>query len=346
MKVRLRSRLSEYPVYLDSSNEPVPWTEAVLAVPAGGTAPVRVEIVPDQRTGSAMVTSVFAWQDAKNAPRHEGLELGPVRLISPGLQFVSNSLETGMSLGETLALPVVIALLGWILQQIHQNHVQERQAWASMLPISHDNNINLYIPLISGITTFQGVLEAEKQGSDDADEAFFFLLFCFRRMREIDKGFYLMDRTGEKLVTDCWNEFQGKALEWLEPYEQLSLLLDIMSPDESFSRYRRKIQRRGLEAEGTKLQGKFQAWRVAARPDFDLLFLLCGLLDFEVNRIYKFWYGSLPEFPDCGEVLTRLEQGQPELVEAVRKYAKNFPKDSPQGVGDGGGAAAGTIRAS
>jgi hypothetical protein len=145
----LRPRLKDYPLYKDGAQTPVPSQGAGLVVPAGGTSEARVEIVPFERTGSSMVTSLFQWRDASGAQRHEALDLGPIRLTSPWLQFFSNTLDTGTSLAQTVALPLLIALAGLALQQVYQRYVHERQAWASMLPISHENNVPCRKPSFS-----------------------------------------------------------------------------------------------------------------------------------------------------------------------------------------------------
>jgi hypothetical protein len=331
----LRPRLSDYPLYKDGAKTPVPSQGASLLVPAGGTSEARVEIVPFERTGSSMMTSLFQWKDASGAQRHEALDLGPIRLTSPWLQFFSNTLDTGTSLAQTVALPLLIALAGLALQHIHQKYVHERQAWASMLPISHEINLTLYIPFVSGISTFQGYFEGlEAKGSEEegsvaaSEEALFFLLFCFRRFREMEKGFYLTDRDGEGLVTECWNRFRDRAVEHLMPYESLSALLDIMSANESFSRYRRKLSRANLKVQFNQIRECFEDWSKTP-SDFDLLFLLSSLLGFEVNRIYKFWYGSSPGFPDCAKLLQRLEISDGDLVQRVRAYAEVYARKEP-----------------
>jgi hypothetical protein len=332
----LRPRLSGYPLYWDSAKTPVPSQGASLMVPAGGTSDARVEIVPFERTGSSMVTGLFQWQDASGTQRHEALDLGPIRLTSTGLLFFSNALDTGTSLAQTVALPLLIALAGLALQQVHQRFVNDRQAWVSMLPISHENNLTLYIPFVSGISTFRQHFEAFLKGpqgntevyEETTDVALFFLLFCFRRFREMEKGFYLADRDGEDLLTDLWDRFRDSAVARLSPYESLSTLLDTMSANESFSRYRRKIAKAGLSNQFGKMRKAFEDWSKTP-TDFDLLFLLFRLLGFEVNRIYTFWYGSPPEFPDCAALLENLQASHPDLVQRVRDYREAYAKKEP-----------------
>lgn len=324
-------RLSDYPLYKDGAKTPVPSQGASLLVPAGGTSDARVEIVPFERTGSSMVTGLFQWQDASGTQRHEALDLGPIRLTSTWLLFFSNTLDTGTSLAQTVALPLLIALAGLALQQVHQRYVHERQAWASMLPISHESNLTLYVPFVSGISTFQRYFEDLKGAEDDketGDEALFFLLFCFRRFREMEKGFYLADRDGEELLTDFWNRFRSLAVKRLTPYEDLSALLDVMSANETFSRYRRKLAKADLTNQFGEMLNAFKYWSKAP-ADFDLLFLLSLLLGFEVNRIYKFWYGSSPEFPDCEALLQSLQENHADLVQRVREYGEDYTRKEP-----------------
>jgi hypothetical protein len=150
-------------------------------------------------------------------------------------------------------------------------------------------------------------------------------------MREVDrKGWiYLMDREGESLVGDCWNRVIDQVLEHLQPYEELSSILDVMKADETFSHYGKKI-RSLLSDKAETLEANFWTWATGPKTcDFEVLFLLEVLLTFEINRIYKFWYGSDPPFPfeKCEKALRRLEAGggEDELATRIRAYARKFP---------------------
>lgn len=329
-----------FPLYVDDSAQPRPARSTALMIPAGGKVDARLEIAAFQRTGSSMVTSLFQWVDTKGAAQHLAFEVGPIRLSSPWIQFFSNSLDTGLSLAQTVALPLVIALFGLLLQQLHQDSVQERQTWASMLPAQQEKIAKLYLPFISSVETFDGWLKTdnpalrppqEQTPEWRCDEAFFFLLFSVRRIREVDKNgwFSLMEKEWESLLSHLWDGFADRILARIKPYESLSALLDFMAPDETLSSFGRKLRRKAagsLRDTAIAVESQFQDWRREAAEDFALLSLMTHILEFEMNQVYRFWYSKPPEFPRkaCEDLLVKLER-RPEnqaLGEEVRDYLK------------------------
>jgi hypothetical protein len=324
--IRLRSALFEAPGF----ELPPHRDHEVLA---GGSVIVREDLIPRRRSGAAMITALFTWRDAAGALQKQAVALGPVRFTSSLLEALSNAAATLLSLLKTLALPVVLAMLGYILQQRQQDLVQERQAWASMLPVSHENNTKFYIPMLGGIRAFGTRLKEfakDPTKNDLCKQACFFLLFTFRRMREMEKkgsGFYLMDRTGEELVASCWDAFWDRMRIELHPYEDVSALLDAMGPNESTSSHKEKMKAAGLEDKVQEVEDRFARWAKGSKAkDFSLLLLFSVLLEFELNRIYKFWYGSEPTFPTraFAELLSDLRSDFPGLSAAVETYVAKF----------------------
>jgi hypothetical protein len=327
-------RPGDFPVYLHADQQPRSWAGTKLTVPPGGIETARTELVPLRESGSSLISAIVSWNEAQAAPIDEGVELGPVRRASPGLQFVGNALDTATSLVQTLALPLVLALLGWWLQQNQQSYVQERQAWASMLPISHKNNVMLYVPLTTGIATLEAYLPRKSEISEeDLKQGCFFLLYCVRRVREVDANgwFYLLDREAEDLCAYCWDVFRDTLLERIKPYETVSRVLDVMSPNETYSKFLRKRERLTEIAKAAgSVEKQYRNWvQEEKERDFVPLFLLRELLLYEINRIYEFWYGKPPEFKAdrCRELLKKLEDTGGEagkLAEGVRKHYQEF----------------------
>ncbi|MBW8874008.1 MAG: hypothetical protein JF614_03525 [Acidobacteria bacterium] len=309
----------------------LPLSAARVRVPAGRRLTLWVEMTPAERQGLVFVTGSFAGKVGQK-PFQETVELGPIRLASPGLQVAAQVADSLFSLVGTLALPLALALLGWYFQQRQQWLAQERQAWNTMLPISHKNNIDLYVPLLSGLLTLKSRL-AEFRGmrtQESCREVCFYLLFSMRRMREIDSsgGFYLMDRMGESLLVQCWSTFLVQARSEL-PMDSVRELLDLMGPAETFAGYQRKLAKSTKRKELVEaIEKRFQNWAGGTPRALGLeaLKLLYAVLDFELNRIYKFWYGDDPIFPaeDCRELFTILQPGFPELGGQVECYVQKL----------------------
>jgi hypothetical protein len=341
-----------FPFYLPgAADKPVPLSKAGLEVPAGGSTYFWVEMAPAWWSGSSMVTSVFQWRSASGETSLQPLDVGPVRLTNPVLGVASNGVETFMSLVETFAIPLGLALVGWLLQGKLQELSRQQQAWASMLPESHKNNSEMYLPLIKDIMMFSNRLKKYEDGAGEEQcrEAFFFLLLAMRRMREVGArgGFYLKDRKGEKVVALCWNTFVPRLTRNLDPYEDLSSVVDSIKLDESYSRHRGKVERLpNLEAKRVVLQQKFHGWIDDVHPrdkrDFCLVRLFRLLLDFEINQIYEFWYGAPQDFPfeECEKELKSLKNGSPDpefesIVSAIESYSQAFRKAAAAGSARG-----------
>ncbi|HEX2641864.1 MAG TPA: hypothetical protein VHU81_02650, partial [Thermoanaerobaculia bacterium] len=281
-----------FPFYLaGTTGKPVPLSKATLQVPAAGSTYFWVEMAPAWWSGNSMVTSVVQWRSGSGETFLQPLDVGPVRLTSPVLLVASNAVETLMSLVETFAIPLGLALVGWLLQGKLQELSRQQQAWASMLPASHKSNSELYLPLIKDITMLSNRLKRYESGGgeEQCKEAFFFLLLAMRRMREVGAGggFYLKDRKGEKIVALCWNAFVSRLTRNMDPYEDLSSVVDSIKLDESYSRHLDKVRRLpNLEAKRVALQQKFRGWVDGVHPrderDFCVIRLFGLLLHFEI----------------------------------------------------------------
>ncbi len=133
--------------------------------------------------------------------------------------------------------------------------------------------------------------------------ALFHLLSALSRVRKIQKhgGYYLEDRDGENLIILCFDTFRSRLYEHLSPDPAtLSAVLDHIKPDDSLSTFQATF----LRPENAPLKAMLQdlgknlvTWAKVRSQDFELLFLYAVLLDFEVNRIYFFWYGNKEPFP-------------------------------------------------
>src|SRR5260370_3052563 len=226
--------MAAFPVHrADRSSDRTLSSEVVWERPRGSSRTSWVEIVATERSGDYMVTAAFSWTGPHGEARAETIELGPLRACSPRLALTASLKDFAISTTRLL-IPVLVLVLGFAFQYRQQQLVQQRQAWATMLPLSHQNNFNLYLPALSSIASFQSRTrrwETTKE-AEHLRDAFFFLLLSVRAMREVDQkgGFYFTQRKGERLVSACWGDFTDAVLQHLTPYEDLTALADAMYP--------------------------------------------------------------------------------------------------------------------
>jgi len=305
-----------FPIHrADRSHDQVLSSGVLWELPPGSSRTIWVEMVAIERSGDYMVTAAFSWTGPHGEARAETIELGPLRARSPRLELTASLKDFAISTAPIL-IPVLVLVLGFAFQNRQQQLVQQRQASAAMLPVSHQNNFNLYLPALSSIASFQSRTRRweNSQKAEDLRAAFFFLLLSVRAMREVDQkgGFYLTQRKGERLVTACWGDFAQAVLQHLTPYEDLSALVDAMEPSYSLSRFTRKLTNRiALQGMLIDLEIKFASWATST-VDLDILYIFWRLAEFEINRIYTFWYGTPEVFAlqDCKPYLERLAQSE------------------------------------
>jgi hypothetical protein len=267
--------------------------------------------------GEYVITAGISWTGPQRVERFEGLDLGPVRVRSRQRERLAQLLGLIGQL-TPVVVPISVVLLGFLFQSRQQRYTHERNAWAAMLPVSHKNNNDLYVPLLSDVKTFRARLGELGAGAndDEVEEAFFYLLQIFGNMRQISLqgGFYLQQRAGEELVTDLWSVFLRRVRAHLKPPLALSAAIDRVGAKDSFSSYRRKRERldRALKKEGSAAQAtggklpaetdpvaerarlfaEFKTWACGSKSELEILFLFESVLSYEMNRIYVFWYGS------------------------------------------------------
>ena len=171
---------------------PVTGTIALAEIQPNASCTLAVETVVTADAGEYMLTAALSWTGPQQAPRFEALELGPVR-IRQQRERVAGLLALVVQL-TPIFVPVSLALLGFWFQQRQQKFIYERQAWATMLPVSHEYNSTFYLPLLSAIRSL-------KKNLGEPSEGFFYLLLTIRSMRDVSSkgGFFLKERTGERL---------------------------------------------------------------------------------------------------------------------------------------------------
>lgn len=254
--------------------------ETSITLAPGEALPMTVDLLPDSRFGKFVFRADGTWYrvEAGRPSSPWNLDLSDVELISPFHDFLAHTIKSLVSILGILALPALLALAGaWFQQrqqrlalekQDHQRKIDhERQAWAKMLPVSHKNNVELYLPLISGALTIRyeydewkkltgsGGNTPETPTREDDEKAkknavrriLFYILFSAKRrwiINEEGGGYYLRSREGEKLV--IWTLADGFLYDGLcsnlIEAEDLNRLVESLEPTETLASYLRRIQ--------------------------------------------------------------------------------------------------------
>jgi hypothetical protein len=244
-----------------------------------------------------MLTAWFIWSGSGGEPHGEVLELGPVALRSGWLEQTAAWKDFALA-AAPLVIPILLLALGFQLQSRQQRFVQERQAWAAMLPLSYKNSTRSYVPLIGTIRTLEwrlSLYHGKKDNPSLRQSAFFFLLLAVRGSRTVDAngGYYLQDRQGEKLIARCWDLFLESLYEAFDPYEGFSSVVDTVKPQDSVSSFAARARASSeLQAKVSALEVPFAAWVDKSEQPCSALVLASVLLEFEINRINQFWYGE------------------------------------------------------
>jgi hypothetical protein len=328
--------LPGFPAHIMDRRSTIAPSSALPEIKPGFSQTFWVESKAAGRSRDSMLTAWFTWTGPLGEPHDETLELGPLRLRSFWLEQTAAWKDFLIALAPLL-LPVGLAFLGFIFQSRQQRFVQERQAWASMLPFSHKINMSFYVPLSTAISSFDEELhDFRKCGEDLKKEelnksAFFYLLAVVKELRRVaDVGYYLQYRAGEKLVAHLIDDFREDLRQCFFPYERFSAAVDSIDRRDSLSTYSARLKEKpDLEKNVRELEKQFQQWDSTG---VYALFLAGVVLDFEFNRIYSFWYGAEEKFPleKCEEQLRSFfAKGEmaAERAKEIRDYARDFLGD-------------------
>jgi hypothetical protein len=290
-------------------------------IPPGTERMMWVPLTAATRSGTFSLATALGWREEERV-RQGTVAIDNVQTIAPSWLFAAHAAEAFL---QVLALPAIIALLGWIFQFRQQRFAIERQAWSSMLPESHKNNVKYYLPLHGTLGSFDSSVREFQDNDKGLEGAFFDLLLTLRLMRDVP-GFYLVDRMGEDLVNRLWYEFIKRLLREMSTGKEsdpdaaranMGRLVDLLKPADTLSTFEARMSNAAVELSALReaLQGRFGEWSKGPRKvDFEILALFRELLWFEVNRIYDFWYGRPVEFPTEAfkESLSKVEADLPQ----------------------------------
>ena len=120
---------------------------------------------------------------------------------------------------KDFALPLVVLLLPFLIQQMAQKRAHLAETWNLMLPDSHHTTMTYYMPLGSPLNSalrdFVKWSDAPNPGQkkEEARAIFFHLMLFRRRLKHaMEKlgGYYFKDRVGERLAAASARGFQDK----------------------------------------------------------------------------------------------------------------------------------------
>jgi hypothetical protein len=286
---------------------------------------------------------------------------------------------------KDFALPILLALLAYWFkswedqreadrlkrdkdrEQIRHYEENERQhllqTWNLMLPVSHDDATGHYMPLAAAakitLDAFQrchedlAAAKANPESWVHSKQAFYSLMLLWRRGRrlaDLKGGFYLKDRVGEAILSDCWDKLRTLYLQ-RDPSlrETLSNVLDNMDPNERLGGFLAKFPPYAEGGAASKLiQELFQQafkqfcdWMVT--PEFEesirVLKTFRALLKYEMNRPYLYWYPKnqkerLHADDDVKKMVRQIakehsqEPGSEDFLKQAKEYLAGDTQDS------------------
>jgi hypothetical protein len=249
-------------------------------------------------------------------------------------------------------------------KELERHTQQARETWGRMLLISHRDTKRHYLPLQRTLRDLADRLEF-RSPDDWPVQAFYHLLVLLRlmtRLREENGGFYLKSRGGEDVLADLWYVLR-RAVELELGLDLYEAAVREMAEVRDFDTFKARIEAKPPDSTGppsalVRCRRKFlgdlegtpsrEGWLERPAGEFaqflPLLRLFYGILRFEVNRAYVYWYGS-PEQPpgervepwvaklkgECWEHLlqqAKLEPAQiPDLAQEVSDYLKEVEED-------------------
>jgi hypothetical protein len=308
--------------------DPRSWPVCVIGQPLGSTTSLTI---PSRSTlilwgdleratldpGRIVISGVFEWVDASDGGHQSAFQTEPVEL--PGMSWKYRPLglpQEFLNVVSALLLPLTLLGLGWKLQTLQQRRTDKQAVWASMLPKSHENAEKYYMPVVSAVDAFcSRVSEVQKRSghlvSEDFDQATYFLILIFKRMRQILRkigGLYFKSRLGERIASDSWNIFSDRRQ--VIGRKLLDDILDQITQFESFARFSTKRRNPDFDSDFQRIRNALMEWAgydAATKAlqwdnsdlkfDILLLKLFRNVLDVEMNRPLALWYGEEKHLP-------------------------------------------------
>ncbi|HET9767310.1 MAG TPA: hypothetical protein VFS60_10710, partial [Thermoanaerobaculia bacterium] len=220
---------------------------------------------------------------------------------------------------KDLLLPAGLLWLGWMVSRGEKRKAAYQQVWNQLLAKSHENNEKFYGPMVTALHAMEGALErvgkAETAARPAALDTLFIRLLIFHRhyAHMIAKigGFYFMSREGEQMAIACLTPYQREAYKRARvDGDELSKLLEEFKPGDSKQAVAVKLAGAAVTPIAAAAKERLVGWvddgTFARFADLLVYFRL--IVDYEMNRIYRFWYGRVEAFryDDHQTILARL----------------------------------------
>jgi len=252
---------------------------AAESVAPGQSITVRGFLTPTSPHKPALLSAIVTWSVAGQASS-QAVSLGENQV-----QGTSQTTVTWLSeLIKLLAIPVVLAVIGYGLNQLNRKHDEriaesnrqhdelvaakqaERQrvehdheaeqavrseTWKQMLLISHNYAAKCYLPLSLAATRLSINLRALGTPQGDERIAFYYVLLCGREMTNTRKetgGLYFKDLRGETLAAECWRLQRDALLSSNEedPFNlAIRYAIDRVAGVDTYAAFKKKFEANG-----------------------------------------------------------------------------------------------------
>jgi hypothetical protein len=262
----------------------------------GQSVTVRGFLKPNSSHKPALLTAIVGWNTAGHASS---------QVVSLGENQVQKTSQTALTwlseLIKLLAIPVVLALIGWGLSQLNRQHDEriaesnrqhdelvatkqaERQrvehdheveqgvrseTWKQMLLISHNYAAKCYLPLSLAATRLSINLRALGTPQGDERIAFYYVLLCGREMTNTRKetgGLYFKDLRGETLAAECWQLQQDALLNSNEEHPfnlAIRYAIENISGIDTYAAFKKKFEVAGAPAVSFNAPDMQNAWKL------------------------------------------------------------------------------------
>jgi hypothetical protein len=250
--------------------------QIAASVAPGQSVTVRGFLTPNSPHKPALLATIVGWSTSGQSSS---------QVVSLGENQVQKTSQTALTwlseLIKLLAIPVVLALIGWGLSQLNRQHDEriaesnrqhdelvaakqaERQrvehdheveqavrseTWKQMLLLSHNYAAKCYLPLSLAATRLSINLRALGTPQGDERIAFYYVLLCGREMTHTRKetgGLYFKDLRGETLAAECWR-LQRNALLGSSEEDPFNLAIrdaiDGIADVDTYAAFKRKFE--------------------------------------------------------------------------------------------------------
>jgi len=290
------------------------------------------------------VIAIFSWTDDNGNASDLDITFGD--LTAQGwCKYYGGRFYT---FSKDFALPTVFIFFGFAYQWWDKKRESKRQkkdqkrahilqTWNSMLPISHEYATKYYMGVAANGKGVLGWLDkyhkavassSPLEAAESSHRAFFEMATLGRTLRHLSDqvgGFYFKDRIGEELVSNCLDYFRDLCYgSTTDLYRNFSLLLDHVEVDEKLGKF---YEKEGSATGAVQLifvtafRG-FSTWLAAKdhQESVDALRAFIGLLEYEMNRPYQYWY-------ERKERLRLNKEATRGLVRTIRRIDSGRQKD-------------------